>query len=61
MTITMTTSNSNHKKLNRQETTFYIHPRVMMYEHVHTNAPAHMHTHAHTHTHTAHQSTEIIL
>ena len=39
MTISMTTSNSDHKKLSRQ--TLY-----------HTHTHLHVHTHTHTHTYT---------
>ena len=52
---TMTTSNSNHKKINRQEIHYTY---ILSHAHIHTQTPAclhtrmHAHTHANTHTHT---------
>ena len=42
----MTTSSSNHKKLNRQDAHY-----TLIYMHMHARARAHSHTHIQTHTH----------
>ena len=45
---TMTTSNSNHKKVNRQEIHYTY---ILSHAHIHTQTPACLHTHVHAHTH----------
>ena len=62
--ITMITSNSNHKKVNRQDYITHIythaytnacmhtHKHAHMHASMHTHTRKHAHTHTHTHTHT---------
>ena len=46
---TMTTSNLNHKKVNRQEIHYTY---ILSHAHIHTQTPACLHTCMHAHTHT---------